>query len=40
MAFYDDGCAAHETLRVGAKDLGIEGPPLTIYFEPSVTASL
>jgi len=40
MKFYDVGCAAHDVLRVAAKDLGITGPPLTIYYEPSVSASL
>lgn len=40
MAFYDDGCVAHDVLRAAAKDLGMEGPPMTVYFEPSVTASL
>jgi len=40
MAFYDAGCAAHDVLKAAAKHLGIDGPPLTVYYEPSVTASL
>lgn len=39
MRYYDDGCAAHATLKEGVKSLGAEGV-MTVYYEPSVTRSL
>lgn len=39
MRFYDEECAAHQVLKVGAKSLGVEGV-LTIYYEAAVTMRL
>lgn len=37
MKFYDEGCEAHQVLKAGAKDLGVEGI-MTVYFNPEVSA--
>jgi len=39
MKYYDDGCEAHQTLKAGAKTLGVEGV-LTVYYPPAVVNSL
>ncbi|GAO15059.1 uncharacterized protein UV8b_02345 [Ustilaginoidea virens] len=36
MRYYDESCAAHQTLKATAKNLGLEGV-LTVYFKPQVT---
>lgn len=36
MAYYDDECEAHKVLKVGAKDLGVEGI-MTIYYDPVIS---
>lgn len=38
LKYYDESCAAHQTLKATAKDLGVEGI-LTVYFKPQVTGS-
>jgi len=39
MKYYDDACEAHQTLKAGAKSLGVEGV-MTVYFPPAVVSSL
>jgi len=39
MAYYDNGCEAHKTLKASTKDLGVEGV-LTVYYSPTVVAAL
>ncbi|RDL41008.1 uncharacterized protein BP5553_00987 [Venustampulla echinocandica] len=40
MRYYDTDCEAHKWLKEQAKPLGLEGPPLTVYYEPTVVSSL
>ncbi|KAN0119783.1 hypothetical protein V8E51_001991 [Hyaloscypha variabilis] len=39
MKFYDDSCEAHQTLKAGAKSLGVEGV-MTVYFPPAVVSAI
>jgi hypothetical protein len=39
MKYYDDGCEAHQTLKAGAKSLGVE-EVMTVYFPPAVVSTL
>jgi len=39
MKYYDDACEAHQTLKAGAKSLGVEGV-MTVYFPPAVVNTL
>jgi hypothetical protein len=39
MKYYDNECEAHQTLKAGAKSLGVEGV-LTIYYPPGVVSTL
>lgn len=36
MQYYNDDCAAHDALKVAAKDLQHAGPPLTVILESAV----
>ncbi|CAG8950064.1 hypothetical protein HYFRA_00008296 [Hymenoscyphus fraxineus] len=33
MKYYDEECEAHKVLKGKAGGLGLEGPPLSVYFE-------
>ncbi|CAN8100301.1 unnamed protein product [Discula destructiva] len=33
MKFYDESCVAHQELKAVVKGLGVEEPPLSVYFE-------
>lgn len=35
MRYYDTECAAHQKLKAGAKDLGVEGV-MTVFYTPGV----
>jgi len=39
MAYYDNECEAHKTLKIGGKSLGIEGM-MMVYYTPHVAAFL
>jgi len=39
MKYYDNECEAHQTLKLGAKSLGVEGI-MTVYYPPTVTSTL
>lgn len=38
MRYYDTECAAHQTLKAGNKQLGIEGF-MTVFYSPRVVAN-
>jgi Stress responsive A/B Barrel Domain len=39
MKYYDTDCEAHQTLKAGAKSLGVEGV-MTVYFPPAVVSAI
>jgi hypothetical protein len=39
MKYYDSECQAHQTLKNGAKDLGVEGM-MTVYYTPEVVSTI
>ncbi|KAG9236109.1 hypothetical protein BJ875DRAFT_246556 [Amylocarpus encephaloides] len=40
MKYYDEDCEAHKSLKEKAKAFGLPGAPLTVYYEPEVSAKI